>query len=132
MMNYAAVNTETGLVENIVLWDGESEWSPGEGYEAIQSDIAQIGWAYANGEFTAPPPPPVPPLSTAEILARNTSMRDDLLAQAAIAIAPLQDAVDLDDATAAETALLTKWKQYRVAVNRIVLTLTDPFWPSQP
>ncbi|KAA8694603.1 Tail fiber assembly domain protein [Pseudomonas caricapapayae] len=34
-------------------------------------------------------------------------------------IAPLQDAVDIDDATADEVASLKAWKQYRVALNRI-------------
>lgn len=35
------------------------------------------------------------------------------------AIAPLQDAVDIDEATDAEKALLTLWKKYRVALNRL-------------
>lgn len=34
-------------------------------------------------------------------------------------IAPLQDAVDIDDATADEFASLKAWKQFRVALNRI-------------
>ncbi|QXH54160.1 tail fiber assembly protein [Pseudomonas fakonensis] len=45
--------------------------------------------------------------------------RDRLLGIAAPRIAPLQDAVDLNIATADEVALLTKWKQYRVALNRL-------------
>jgi hypothetical protein len=74
--------------------------------------------------------PPAP--SAVEILATNTRTRDALLARAAAAIAPLQDAVDLDEATAAETALLKQWKQYRVAVNRIDLTNANPAWPITP
>lgn len=35
------------------------------------------------------------------------------------AIAPLQDAVDIDDATDAEFAALKAWKKYRVALNRL-------------
>lgn len=35
------------------------------------------------------------------------------------AIAPLQDAVDIGDATDAELALLKAWKTYRVALNRL-------------
>ncbi len=35
------------------------------------------------------------------------------------AIAPLQDAIDIDDATDEEKALLTLWKKYRVALNRL-------------
>lgn len=45
--------------------------------------------------------------------------RDTLMAEATARIAPLQDAVDLDEATSAEQAALTAWKRYRVQLNRI-------------
>lgn len=67
-----------------------------------------------------------------EALAAATTTRDSLLAQATLRIAPLQDAVDLDEATADETALLKKWKQYRVALNRIDLTVQPITWPEVP
>ena len=35
------------------------------------------------------------------------------------AIAPLQDAVDIDDASEAEVLQLKAWKKYRVALNRL-------------
>jgi hypothetical protein len=89
----------------------------------------QQDWTYADGKFEEPLEIV---LTAAEVLSRNTSTRDYLMAQAAAAIAPLQDAVDLDEATAAEAAALKKWKQYRVAVNRIDLTQIAPAWPSQP
>jgi hypothetical protein len=86
-------------------------------------------WTYVDGVFAAP----VEPVSTPEeILALNTAARDYQLAVATSAIAPLQDAVDLDEATPAETALLKKWKQFRVAVNRVDLTLLSPPWPKSP
>jgi len=131
-MNYALINTATGFVENTFVWDGNDDWNAPDGYEAILSGEAGIGWTYADGEFTAPPPPPIIPPSPGETLSENTASRDYLLAEAALAIAPLQDAADLDDATPAETELLKKWKQYRVAVNRVDLTLLNPPWPSQP
>lgn len=74
--------------------------------------------------------PPAP--SAADILAANTATRDALLAQATQAINPLQDAVDLEEATASETALLKLWKQYRVAVNRVDLAQQYPAWPNTP
>lgn len=49
------------------------------------------------------------------------------------AIAPLQDAVDLDDATEAEVAALKAWKKYRVALNRLPEQPgypTDIDWPA--
>ncbi|MCP8350422.1 hypothetical protein DN387_19495 [Pseudomonas sp. FBF18] len=51
------------------------------------------------------------------------------------AIAPLQDAVDLDDATEAEAAALKAWKKYRVALNRLPEQPgypTDIDWPALP
>jgi hypothetical protein len=51
---------------------------------------------------------------------------------AAVRIAPLQDAVDLDQATSDKIAMLKAWKKYRVAVNRTDLTLALPVWPKLP
>lgn len=53
-----------------------------------------------------------------------------LLAEANIAIAPLQDAFDLDMATDAEKALLLAWKKYRVLLMRV--DTTKPVWPTLP
>lgn len=88
-----------------------------------------IGDTYSNGVF-APYVPPLP--SPAEFLANNTAARDALLATAAARIAPLQDAVDLDEATTEEVAALKLWKQYRVAVNRVDLSVATPSWPAVP
>lgn len=129
MSTYAVINTKTGIVENIVSWDGESEWLPPDGTIAIPTDEGGIGWSYADGVFTEPP---VTPPTPEEIRQQNIAVRDSLLAQATSAIAPLQDAVDLDDATAEETALLKKWKQYRVAVNRVDLDTQPATWPASP
>ncbi|QXI37351.1 tail fiber assembly protein [Pseudomonas xantholysinigenes] len=51
------------------------------------------------------------------------------------AIAPLQDAVDLDDAREAEAARLKTWKRYRVALNRLPEQPgypTEIDWPALP
>lgn len=51
------------------------------------------------------------------------------------AIAPLQDAVDLDEATDTEAALLKEWKRYRVALNRLPEQEGYPIdiaWPAPP
>ncbi|MDR5797263.1 tail fiber assembly protein [Caballeronia sp. LZ008] len=74
----------------------------------------------------------LPKYTQEQILANNTATRDFLLSQAALAIAPLQDAVDLGEATDAETALLKLWKQYRIAVNRLDMTQASPAWPPAP
>lgn len=61
--------------------------------------------------------------------------RDQLLSEATARISPLQDAVDLGEATANEEASLKKWKQYRVAVNRVDQQPGFPTsiaWPPEP
>lgn len=58
-----------------------------------------------------------------------------LRAIADYAIAPLQDAVDIEEATDAEVALLKAWKKYRVALNRVTEQAEYPNvidWPVVP
>ncbi len=62
----------------------------------------------------------------------NYRQRYYLLEQAAIKIAPLQDAIDLGIATDNEVAMLTEWKKYRVTLNRIDITAPNIEWPEQP
>lgn len=60
---------------------------------------------------------------------------DELLGKAAIRIAPLEDAVELDRATAQEKAALLQWKGYRVDLNRIEDQEgfpSDIHWPAPP
>ncbi|WP_347927679.1 tail fiber assembly protein [Pseudomonas helvetica] len=50
-------------------------------------------------------------------------------------ITPLQDAVDIDEATDTDVALLKSWKKYRVALNRIETQTGYPEtidWPVAP
>ena len=49
------------------------------------------------------------------------------------AIAPLQDAVDLDMATEDEATALNEWKKYRVMLNRVKPEdAPDITWPELP
>ncbi|WP_235395299.1 tail fiber assembly protein [Pseudomonas brassicacearum] len=51
------------------------------------------------------------------------------------AIAPLQDAVDIDEATPEEVAALKTWKKYRVALSRLPEQQGYPdeaVWPAAP
>lgn len=51
---YAVVDS-SGLVVNVVLWDGNAEsWQPPEQHQAILSLSAGPGWLLSNGEFIAP------------------------------------------------------------------------------
>lgn len=63
------------------------------------------------------PEPPPPKATDPEEFALSEISR--LRAMADYAIAPLQDAVDVDEATDAEGAALKVWKKYRVALSRV-------------
>ncbi|EAA4372337.1 tail fiber assembly protein [Salmonella enterica subsp. enterica serovar Halle] len=70
---------------------------------------------------------------TAEAAARlreAEGTKNRLLQIAAEKIAPLEDAVDLGEATDDEKARLLAWRKYRVQVNRV--DTSDPDWPEQP
>lgn len=53
VQTYAIINS-SGVVENIILWDGESNWEPPAGCTAVASATAKTGDTYANGVFTTP------------------------------------------------------------------------------
>lgn len=136
MNTYAVV--ENGAVVNVILWDGdEKKWSPQD--EQIVVEIPEgvavtTGVEYGDEGFVIPDTPtlPAPTPSPEDIIKTNSALRSVLLSQAAIAIAPLQDAVDLEEATEKETSLLKKWKEYRVAVSRVDLTAVPVSWPELP
>lgn len=54
-MNYAVIRA--GTVENVVLWDGETDWTPPEGTDlvALNDQPAGPGWTFDGTTFTAPP-----------------------------------------------------------------------------
>lgn len=58
-MNYALVNQETNIVENIIVWDGVTEWTPPASVDVIQlseTDIAWIGGTRnPDGTYSQPP-----------------------------------------------------------------------------
>lgn len=55
------------------------------------------------------------------------------LSSAATSIAPLQDAVDIDEATEEEKALLLAWKKHRIQLKRLdTSTAPDIEWPEIP
>lgn len=127
--------------EGLIVWRGVEGVStpPDDAIEVDQGiwdqtlDQSEGIWKLnADGSITLHP---FPLPTTAELSAAALAQRDRLLQVATIRINPLQDAVDLDDATTEEVALLKKWKQYRVALNRIEQQATFPStieWPVTP
>ena len=82
-----------------------------------------------------PPPTPSPAPTPEEVRMFAVAERDRLLSLAALRMAPLQDAVDLETATPAEIASLKQWKRYRVDLNRVEQQPDFPTtvaWPEVP
>lgn len=134
MGTYALVRD--GIVINTIIWDGENfDFDKGvEQIEVLEGISVSPGYFYNNGTFSAPP------LTEEQIeeqrlqaIALNMTIKSESMAQATAAIAPLQDAIDLDEATDEEAHLFKLWKQYRVALNRIDANTAEPVnWPETP
>jgi hypothetical protein len=82
-----------------------------------------------------PEPPPVEPEPAPHPLELAQSKQAQLRAHADYMITPLQDAVDIDEASAADIDLLKAWKRYRVALSKVADQVgypTDIEWPIAP
>lgn len=121
----AGASVATSFVDGVLLVSVAKDGEPSDLLHSITLHVAVE-------ELPLPEPPePVPadPLQQAhEEAARLRAIAD-------AAIAPLQDAVDLEEATELEAAMLKDWKRYRVALNRLpdqVGYPTDITWPALP
>ncbi|MDM2743201.1 tail fiber assembly protein [Citrobacter sp. Cu231] len=102
------------------------------GFSVVEVDITEAnksadifgGWVFDNGEIKPRQ------YSQEELRAQAEAKKTELLSAAAVAIAPLEDAVDEGMATEEETAALSEWKKYRVKVRRV--DTSKPEWPTPP
>ena len=46
MFRYAVVDNNSLSVVNVIIWDGEAQWSPPANHIAVRSDSAGIGDLY--------------------------------------------------------------------------------------
>lgn len=55
MPKYAVINADN-IVENIIVWDEVSQWTPPEGRYIIKVEdvFCSIGWEYKANEFNDP------------------------------------------------------------------------------
>lgn len=92
----------------------------------------EVFWSLKKG----PPPLPTEPPATRDELCKAVALAcDELMAVAALRIAPLQDALDLSDFPDADAENLTLWKAYRIALSRVPFQEGFPDsvnWPVQP
>lgn len=108
-----------------------------EGFkQVVAPDIDIYEYAAANGGTVMDDSDFIePPKTEEQVRADAVSQAASLRAIADYAITPLQDAVDIDDATGDEVALLKAWKKYRVALNRVPEQNGYPAtieWPAPP
>lgn len=132
MAEQYAVIDSNGKIQNVVLWDGKSNWLPQEGLKVVacNKDECMIGGTYINGTFLLPDSEPY---TSEELLEQKVSKKNKLLDDAATRIAILQDAVSLEMATEDERASLIELQRYRVLLNRIDVSSTaDINWPVMP
>ncbi|EDO1877748.1 tail fiber assembly protein [Salmonella enterica] len=108
--NQVYISTPGPLPENV------TSVSPGGEYQKWDSK-AQV---WVNDEAA----------EAAARLREAEGTKNRLLQMASEKIAPLQDAVDLNEATDKEKASLLAWRKYRVLVNRV--DISKPDWPEQP
>lgn len=104
-------------------------------HQEIQNKLATTPSVLSSDENGRPITVPAPGQTPEQVLNGALLQRDRLIGVSATRIAPLQDAVDLEVATPAEVAMLKKWKQYRIAVNRVPDQEGFPTqitWPTQP
>lgn len=99
-------------------------------YQKFAADEAPEGKIRVAGDDDLPAWEDIPLPTQEEQIAKAEAQKQRLLTEAATAIAPLQDAVDLDMATGQETELLLAWKKYRVLLNRVDTSKSpDIEWP---
>ncbi|WP_447867562.1 tail fiber assembly protein [Rahnella bonaserana] len=131
MKNYAIV--ESGFVTNIVLWDGDSVWSPGEGKTAIEVKDgvdAGIGYSFVDGVFTAPE---IPTPSQEELVSEAEKKKSQILQSINETTQTWQTQLALGIITDADKATLTLWMEYAQEVQAIDTSKApDIDWPIEP
>ncbi|MEA1062774.1 tail fiber assembly protein [Erwinia sp. HR93] len=115
------------------LWPDDAEPVSDDIYQEFGANPAPVGKIMVTGEDGLPAWGDLPAPSLEELIAIAEAKKSSLLAAASAAIAPLQDAVDIEIATDEEIAQLLVWKKYRVLLNRVdTSTAPDIAWPEAP
>lgn len=99
-----------------------------DGYTSKQPPSSNHTWGGSSWRLSKE-------LENAALTQEAIATRSNLLTNASVRMGPLQDAVDIGDASDAEKDLLVAWKRYRVYLNRIELQEGFPKnieWPKSP
>ncbi|EGM5835094.1 tail fiber assembly protein [Escherichia coli] len=134
-MNASYAVIENGMVVNVIVWDGEDEFTVPDNLQLINiSDISEqpgIGWAYSDGVFTAPLPPE---RSHDELVADAEQKKQSLIDAAMVNISVIQLKLQAGrKLTQAETTRLNAVLDYIDAVTATdTSTAPDINWPAPP
>lgn len=113
-MNNVYAVVENGVVINIVIWDGKSEWKPVTGQAVLCPSQVGIGWLYDGSHFSQPP---VPEQTPEELAAANMTTAAAEYERATVTIGALNEQIeDADYAGTSEEAVkedLASWTDYR-------------------
>ena len=134
-MNASYAVIENGMVVNVIVWDGEAEFTVPDNQQLIDiSDISEhpgIGWGYSDGVFTALLPPE---RSHDELVAdaeqKKQSLIDAAMANISVIQLKLQAGRKL---TQEETTRLNVVLDYIEAVTATDTSIApDIEWPDEP
>ena len=127
-MNYAVI--ENGVVTNIAVWDGESEWSA-DGFQVFPlAEGVSIGWLFVDGEFIAPP---TPEKTYEELVYDAEQKKQSRLARANSVTADWRTDLFLGTISDEAKAKLNMWMQYIKDVKAVdVSTASGIEWPDEP
>ena len=127
-MNYAVI--ENGVVTNIAVWDGESDWQQTNALVLPVSDNVRIGWYYEKGKFS---PPTQPPKTHDELLREAENERQCLLDSANGLIMNWQSDLLLGIISENNKNNLLLWKEYVNNLMSVGLSLIPEItWPERP
>ncbi|CAH0263148.1 hypothetical protein SRABI106_02865 [Rahnella aquatilis] len=131
MKNFAIV--EAGVVTNVILWNGEAEWSPEEGQTVIEVKAgveAGIGYSIVDGEFVAPAT--VTP-SKEELIVKADKQKQQILQSVNTTTQMWQTQLTLGIITNDDKEALTAWMKYAQSVNAVDTSASPNItWPSEP
>ncbi|HBK9583535.1 TPA: tail fiber assembly protein [Escherichia coli] len=134
-MNTSYAVIENGMVVNVIVWDGEAEFTVPDNQQLINiSDISEqpgIGWVYSDEGFTAPP---TPERSHDELVADAEQKKQSLIDTAMASISLIQLKLQAGrNLTQAETTRLNAVLDYINAVTATdTSTAPDVNWPAFP
>lgn len=130
MADYALI--KNGVVENVVIFDGEDDIF--DDYTVVKLDglTAGIGWTYDGEQFTAPPEPEPTP---EELIAQAEARKQSLIAAANDYMDNRQwpGKATLGRLTDAEKEQYNLWLDYLDVLEAVDTSgALDIAWPSEP